>query len=434
MASDLVVSTAPSSSSSSCPAALDIAHEDSSSSNSSSSSLLSRNGPWLGHTHCRSYWWVRGTSSAQCGGYHCCHFTIAVGASMADMDSLFTGPIHTKVLISLVSNYAFRQHLAKESLQLRTYRTEFSLPDCRWTPTTGPALTARLYARPVCWDLPCPTEVQWQVPQLLEQWNVCRTVRGWHHAVVLGPDARRQQRCGLSIPQTSGHRQSQSEIRQALAVDHHTDSLCPVWYPGGCWRLPVSTPLAPACMVPGCLPDQQGSWRGCWRTLTGCFPQGLSACRVLQFFWHRTTGVYLTTVAEHGLPGHMVQYKMLHGLFSRSCGLYALYFLAMCSWSVPLGIITGEFQEYDFAYSEAQIRCLLGWHRHAYTQQRRPLIVIRPPVYIGETVNASILFFLAMETLPSSCSPLFWPWDLAALMPGSHVHGAWGLARCWPLP
>ena len=71
--------------------------------------------------------------------------------------------------------------------------------------------------------------------------------------------------------------------------------------------------LAPACMVPGCLPDQQGSWRRCWGTLTGCFSQGLSACRVLQFLRHRTTGVYIPTVAEHGLPGHMVQYKNATG-------------------------------------------------------------------------------------------------------------------------
>ena len=97
--------------------------------------------------------------------------------------------------------------------------------------------------------------------------------------------------------------------------------------------------------------------------------------------------------------------KMLQGLFSRSCGLYAFYFLAMCSQGVPLGIITGAFQKYD--YSEAQIRWLLGWHTHAYTQRQQPLIVIRPPVYIGETVNASTLVFLAIETPPSSWSPPF---------------------------
>ena len=36
------------------------------------------------------------------------------------------------------------------------------------------------------------------------------------------------------LSQISGHRQRQSEIRQALASNHHTDSLCPVRLPGGC--------------------------------------------------------------------------------------------------------------------------------------------------------------------------------------------------------
>ena len=84
------------------------------------------------------------------------------------------------------------QHLAKESLQLCTHGVEFRLPSCGWTPTTSPVLATRLYTMPVCWDLPWPIEVQWHVPQLLEQWNVCRPVHGWRHAVVLGPDAWQQ--------------------------------------------------------------------------------------------------------------------------------------------------------------------------------------------------------------------------------------------------
>ena len=65
------------------------------------------------------------------------------------------------------------------------------------------------------------------------------------------------------------------------------------------------------------------------------------------------------------------------------------------------------------------IRLCLQWGRdqtpskitHAYIQRQPPLIVIRPPVSIGETVNASTLFFLAMETrpeaghCPSHCHP-----------------------------
>ena len=89
-------------------------------------------------------------------------------------------------------------------------------------------------------DQPCLTEVQWHVPQWLEQWIVCRPVHGWQHAVVLGPDAWWQRRCGLSLLQISGHHKSQSEIRQALVGDHHTDSLCSIWWHGGCRCLPFS--------------------------------------------------------------------------------------------------------------------------------------------------------------------------------------------------
>ena len=86
------------------------------------------------------------------------------------------------------------------------------------------------------------------------------------------------------------------------------------WWLG---RYSIPTTLAPACMVLGCLPDLQGPWWGYWGTLTGCFLQGLSACRVLQFLQHHTTGVYLPTIAEHGLPGHMVPYKKCYRDCSR---------------------------------------------------------------------------------------------------------------------
>ena len=52
-------------------------------------------------------------------------------------------------------------------------------------------------------------------------------------------------------------------------------------------------------------------------------------------------------------------------------------------------------------------------HMHMYIQWWRMPIVIRPPVFVGETVNAStLLFFLPMETLPSS-------WSLLSLTLGS---------------
>ena len=152
------------------------------------------------------------------------HFTLATGANMADMDSLFTGQIPTKVLISLVSNEAF-----VSTWQKNTFNFAHIKLNSACLVVDGRQLPAQPWQPDFMQGLQCPTEVQWHVPQLLEQRNVCRAFRGWHHAVVLGPDAQRQQRCGLSIPQTSWHRQSQSEIRKALAGDHHTDSLCPVW-------------------------------------------------------------------------------------------------------------------------------------------------------------------------------------------------------------
>ena len=120
--------------------------------------------------------------------------------------------------------------------------------------------------------------------------------------------------------------------------------------------------------------------------------------------------------------------KMQQGPLCRSC---AFYFLAMWSRGMLMGAIIGAFQEYSFAYNEAQIRRLLRWHTHAYIQGRQPPFVIRPPVYIEGTANASTLFFLAMETPPSS-----WPHhrDPATLTPGNCVHRAWWLTRGWPLP
>ena len=51
--------------------------------------------------------------------------------------------------------------------------------------------------------------------------------------------------------------------------------------------------------------------------------------------------------------------KMLQGPWSRSCGLYAFYFVAMRSRGLPLGTVTSAFREYDFAFNEATIRRVL---------------------------------------------------------------------------
>ena len=124
------------------------------------------------------------------------HLTLATGASTADADALFNGKIPTKVIIGLVSK------------------------------------GGSLYQ-----GLACPVTVQ-HVLQRLERWFKRQPFHGQRYAVVLGPDAQWQWRCGLPVSQTSGHRESQPKIRQASAGNCHTHSLSLVWWPGDHWCLP----------------------------------------------------------------------------------------------------------------------------------------------------------------------------------------------------
>lgn len=48
--------------------------------------------------------------------------------------------------------------------------------------------------------------------------------------------------------------------------------------------------------------------------------------------------------------------KMIQGPWSRSCGLYAFYYIVSRSRGIPLGSVTSVFREYDFTYNEALIR------------------------------------------------------------------------------
>ena len=52
------------------------------------------------------------------------------------------------------------------------------------------------------------------------------------------------------------------------------------------------------------------------------------SCRVLWLLWHRTPGVY-QRLRSMGYRDIRYSTKMLQGPFSRSCELYAFYFLAM---------------------------------------------------------------------------------------------------------
>ena len=171
-------------------------------------------------------WALRGPNPGSPCGHQALHPSCGGPARLTWMPCHCTNPYQGHHWCS--EQWSLCRHLAEESHQLGTYGPEFGLPGCGWMATTCPALAAGLWVRPVCRDLLCHAEGQPHVPQRLEQWNVCRPVCGWEHAVVLGPDAWRQGLCGLTIPQTSGHRESQSDIHLAPAGDHHTDSLCPV--------------------------------------------------------------------------------------------------------------------------------------------------------------------------------------------------------------
>ena len=237
----------------------------------------------------------------------------------------------------------------KKSLQLRTFGAEFGLHGCGWTPTTGPALAARLYANHLCRDLPCPADVQWHVPQWLEHWsNVLSANQFVGGSMLSSWDLMPNDSDGVAYlnPWCLGTVKASLRFAKPLPVTttliayaqydnlvvveaYHTvtfdyNMLC--WASNfrrpsggspwglGCWSM--CTPgmmTGPCCMVPGCLPDQNASWWGCWGTQGGRFPWGLAACRVLWFLQDHTAGVCLPTVVEHGLLGHMVQYENATG-------------------------------------------------------------------------------------------------------------------------
>ena len=352
---------------------------------------------------------------------------LTMGASMADMYSLFTGQIPTKVLISLVSNEAFVSTSQKNPFNFAHIGLNSAclgvdgrpIPAQPWQPDFMQGLYAETYHALLkfsgmhlsYWSNGMSVE-QFLGGSMLLSWGLMLDDSNGVAYLSLRHlgTVKASLRFAKPLPVTTTLI-AYAQYDNLVVVDAYRTVTFDynVWCLG--WQLlepqkrewlaamalAVSTPLAPVCMVPGCLPDQHGLWRGCCGTLTGCFAQGHSACGVLQFFRHRTTGVRLLSM---DYPDIWYSTKILQGLFSRSCRLYAIYFLAMCSRGVPLGIITGAFQEYDFAYNEAQIRHLLRWHTHAYIQWRRPPIIIRPPVYIREKVNASTVFFLAIIMVP----------------------------------
>ena len=118
-------------------------------------------------------------------------FTLAAGASTADMDALLTRQIPTKIFIGLVNNEAFYGSWSKSPFNFAHMDlNQACLVVDGWPLLAQPWQTD--CAGPVCRDLPRHAKVRQDVPQWLEQWLVCQTVRGWQHALVLGPDAQRQ--------------------------------------------------------------------------------------------------------------------------------------------------------------------------------------------------------------------------------------------------
>ena len=225
------------------------------------------------------------------------HFTIAAGASMADMDSLFTGQIPTKVLISLVSNeasvstwqknlYNFAHTELNSACLVVDGRPLLAQP---WQPDYMQGLYAETYHSLLKFSGMYPS--YWNNEMSVEHFVVGIMLLSWDPT----PDDSN----GVAYLSPRHLGTIKASLRFAKLLLATTTLIAYAQYDN--------------LVVVDCLPDQHGSWRGCWGTLTMCFPQGLSACRVLQFLRHHTTGVYLPTVAEHGLPGHMVQYKNAAG-------------------------------------------------------------------------------------------------------------------------
>ena len=337
------------------------------------------------------------------------HCTLAAGVSMADMDSLFTGQISTKVLISLVSNEAFVSTWQKNTFNFA--HTELNsaclvvngrpLPAQPGQPDFMQGLYAETYHALLKFSGMYPS--YWSNGMSVEHFVDGIMLLSWDltpddsNGVAylsprhLGTITASLRFAKLLLATTTLIAYAQYDnlvVVDAYQCLHHWH--LPAWFPAAYLINTAHGGDAGEHWLGVFLKDSQHAE---YFNSFGIAPPESIYRRLLSMdyldIWYST--------------------KMLQGLFSRSCGLYAFYFLAMCSRGVLFGIITGAFQKYD--YSEAQIRCLLRWHTHAYTQRQRPLIIIRSPVYIGETVNASTLFFLAIETPPSSWSPRFWPWD-----------------------
>ena len=163
--------------------------------------------------------------TSQCG-----HQALYPNCGGQHMDALFTGQIPTKVIIGLLTNEAFDGVWQKNPFNFAHMDLHSVSRDVDgrpllaqpWQPDFMQGLYAEFYHAVLKSTGMYPSD--WSIGISANHF-VC----GCMLLSCTGPAIRWQLRCGLLIPQTSGHRESQSENCQGLACDHHNDSLCPVW-------------------------------------------------------------------------------------------------------------------------------------------------------------------------------------------------------------
>ena len=245
-------------------------------------------------------------------------------------------------------------------------------------------LAARFWARHIHRRLPCPNEIQWHMPQRLEKWLDTQPVHGQQYAVVLGPDAQRQQWNGLPVPRAPWNHKSQPDICQASAhttpliayaqydnpvfinynrtvtFDYHTlcmaDSFRRPWSQsrqGSGKFIHQGWMLAPTCPISSRLPHQHGlQWVG--EHWVAAF---LEDSRYAKYFDSYGTASFepYTNACGRWAIGTYVTAQKCYRTHSRSPAFYFLH-----SQGMSLEVVTSEFRECEFACSGAMNKRFLG--------------------------------------------------------------------------
>ena len=177
------------------------------------------------------------------------------------------------------------------------------------------------------------------------------------------------------------------------------------------WCLQPGRTLAPSPLVPGCLPEQHRSQWHCWGTLGRCLPGGLSARWLLLFLRHCTVVFYLPTAARNGLQGRALQYENATGpvleYLQTLCFLYPGHAEPWCALGGHHHRIQGIRLPLQLGHDQTPLGI---WHTHIrphiYNDSDHGFSVDRLSTPGGYSDSAwTLLIFIAMDTLPSSCSP-----------------------------